>query len=347
MQAFFCQCSNILSFENSHCLQCHAEVGFDPLSGRMETVGSQFRRCANGATYGACNWLLPTGAAEQLCPACQLNETIPDLLVPGNDALWAKMEAAKKRAVYSLLQFGLPIERKSDQRPHGLSFRFLVSEAGAPVVTGHEFGVITLNLEEADDAAREKNRSQLHEPYRTLLGHFRHELGHYYWDQWFEHDSKRDEVLPAFRAVFGDERADYDQALNQHYQSGAPRDWQNSFVTDYATTHPWEDWAETWAHYLHMTDGVETARSFGVAVTAAARPGSEYQAVSCALPAPFDKVDPAPFLGVLNEWMRISLPLNEMSSSLGQGRLYPFVLAPPVARKLHFVHCMMRRPLFR
>lgn len=344
MQKFTCHCSNVLSFENSHCLNCHAEVGYDPLSDRMSEVGPRFRRCGN-AVYGACNWLIPSSSKDQLCLACQLNETIPDLTVPGNDVLWAKMEVAKKRAVYSLLQFGLPVKRKSEACPNGLSFRFLVSVNGAPVITGHENGVITLNLEEADDGVREQNRTRLHEPYRTLLGHFRHELGHYYWDQWFEHDPKRDEVLPAVRAVFGDERADYNQALQRHYQNGAPANWQDSFITSYATMHPWEDWAETWAHYLHMTDAVETAHAFSVDTQSAAKPEHVYDAQSCPLPPPFDKVDATLFLDVLNEWVRLSLPLNEMANSLGQGMLYPFVLSPSAVRKLHLVHCMMFRPL--
>jgi hypothetical protein len=345
MQKLICRCSNILSFENSQCLQCHSEVGYDPASGRMDYVGPAFRRCDNGVAYGACNWLVPAASTDTLCLACQLNETIPDLMVPGNDVLWAKMEAAKKRAIYSLLQFGLPVKRKSADCPNGLAFRFLVSVDEAPVVTGHEHGVITLNLEEANDGVREQNRTRLHEPYRTLLGHFRHEIGHYYWDQWFEIDSKRDEVLPALRAIFGDERVDYSQAMERHYQMGAPPDWQNSFITAYATMHPWEDWAETWAHYLHLTDAVETAHAFCVAADTATKPEHTYGADACALPPPFDKVDPTLFLDVLNEWVRISVPLNEVASSLGQGMLYPFVLSPPAIRKLHFVHSMMCRPL--
>ncbi len=345
MQKFTCQCSNVLTFENSQCLQCGAEVGYDPLSDRMEQVGAKFKRCANGTTYGTCNWLLPAASTDELCLACQLNQTIPDMLVPGNNVLWGKMEVAKKRAIYSLLQFGLPVQRRSESCPHGLAFRFLMPVNGAPVITGHEHGVITLNLEEADDAVREQNRTRLHEPYRTLLGHFRHELGHYYWDQWFEHDSKHEEVLPAFRAVFGDERLDYGQALQNHYNQGAPADWQNSFITAYATMHPWEDWAETWAHYLHMTDAVETARSFHMETEAVVKAADTYGPDICTLPPPFDKVDPGLFLDVLNQWTHVSISLNEMSSSLGQGMLYPFVMSTPAVRKLHFVHCMVCRPL--
>src|SRR6202011_5238904 len=35
-------------------------------------------------------------------------------------------------------------------------------------------------------------------------------------------------------------------------------------VTPYASAHPWEDFAETWAHYFHMVDTLETATAFGL-----------------------------------------------------------------------------------
>ncbi len=103
-------------------------------------------------------------------------------------------------------------------------------------------------------------RVQMHEPYRTLLGHFRHEVGHYYWDRLIAETRWQE----GYRNLFGDERASYADALDHHYKNGAPDNWQESSVSAYATMHPWEDWAETWAHYLHMMDAVDTALGFGM-----------------------------------------------------------------------------------
>src|SRR5437868_9942335 len=127
-------------------------------------------------------------------------------------------------------------------------------------MTGHKDGIVTMKVEEADDVTRVRVRTQMREPYRTLLGHFRHETGHYYWDRLIANS----DWLEPFRGLFGDERASYAEALDRHYQQGAPLDWQPQYVSAYATMHPWEDWAETWAHYLHMMDAVDTALGFGM-----------------------------------------------------------------------------------
>lgn len=344
MRKFSCTCSNTLSFENTLCLQCSTEVGFDPLSGQMKTLNASanFRRCENGYSYGTCNWLIPNSSGDAFCIACNLNQMIPDLTIPDNIILWGKLELAKKRALYSLLHLHLPFHLKCDGQPHGLAFRFLDTVPGIPAITSHEDGVITMNIEEADDVIRERNRQQFHEPYRTLLGHFRHELGHYYWSQWFEYGADDDEPRAAFRSLFGDELADYQEAMSLYYQQGASPDWPQSFVTAYASMHPWEDWAETWAHYLHMMDAVDTARSFHIDIEGHV-PVAFYQPSSCVLPQPFDEEDPQEFLEIVNEWIRISPPLNEMASSLGQNMLYPFALSETTIRKMFFIHCMIQR----
>ena len=131
------------------------------------------------------------------------------------------------------------------------------------MLTGHLNGVVTINVSEADDAERERRRAGLAEPYRTLLGHMRHEVGHYYWKRLVTGDADR---LARFRELFGDDRDDYAAALTRHYQSGPPQDWQDRFVSAYASAHAWEDWAETWAHYLHMTDTIEIAATCGVSL---------------------------------------------------------------------------------
>jgi hypothetical protein len=89
-----------------------------------------------------------------------------------------------------------------------------------------------------------------------LLGHFRHEVGHYFWDRLVATDPHQ---LEEFRVLFGDDRQDYGEALKRHYDEGAPANWQDTYISMYATMHPWEDFAETWAHYLHIVDTLETA----------------------------------------------------------------------------------------
>jgi hypothetical protein len=219
----------------------------------------------------------------------------------------------------------------------GLAFDFIgVDLEGNLPTTGHANGLITLDIKEADDAHREQVRVQMHEPYRTLLGHFRHEVGHYYWDrliansQWLEH----------FRGVFGDERASYADALERHYQQGTPLDWQPHYVSAYATMHPWEDWAETWAHYLHMMDAVDTALGFGMS---AREMDFDYQPFP-----PSTLYDPhhpggTAFLSFVNAWIELAGMLNELSRSMGQPDFYPFVLSPAVIAKLHFIHLVIQQ----
>ena len=202
---------------------------------------------------------------------------IPDLNIPQNIERWRKIELAKRYVFRSLMRWRLPRPNKIDDPDRGLAFDFLGdvgSNTGgaAHVLTGHDDGLITLNVAEGDDVEREKRRAALGEPYRTLVGHFRHEIGHYYWDRLVRDDSRR---LEAFRAVFGDERDDYNGALQRHYSGGPPMDWSVHFISSYATSHPWEDFAETWAHYLHIVDALETARSYGINVRARLDAGRE------------------------------------------------------------------------
>ena len=176
------------------------------------------------------------------------------------------METAKRRLVYSLLNLKLPVANKSEDPRQGLAFAFL-SDVVKPdgsvskILTGHENGLITLNIAEADDATREKVRLAMNEPYRTLLGHFRHEIGHYYWGRLVRGTN----FLEPYRELFGNEEANYDEALKRYYASGPPVNWQDNYISAYATSHPWEDWAETWAHFMHIQDAVEVANDFGLA----------------------------------------------------------------------------------
>ncbi len=304
---------------------------------------THFARCLNLATPAACNWLVPStdpfGSTTGLCRACQLNHKIPDLNDPehlDNGRLWGLVELAKRRLVSALMVLGLPVASKLTEDPeHGLMFDFLRSDSeGGHVMTGHDTGLITISLIEADDATREAARQAMHEPYRTLLGHFRHEVGHYYWDRlvWGT------DWMTGFHTLFGDETADYAEALQRHYDNGPAADWPQHYVSAYASTHPWEDWAECWAHYLHMRDTVDTASSFGLSAKKMQLEFTPFAIDALYLPKhPKAKR----FLAFLNDWTRLTTLLNEMSRSMGQPDFYPFVLPREVVAKLHFIHLLV------
>jgi hypothetical protein len=366
-RAFLCQCGRPVFFRNSVCLACNTPLGYAPPLGKMlplqagphdgtwvafegasspqESPQSRalYRRCGNFSTAAACNWLVQTdaqGAASQsLCECCRLNRTIPDLSVPHNQALWLHIELAKRRLVSSLMALGLPVRSKLTEDPqHGLAFNFLAPTAAAPqVLTGHDNGLITINLEEADDAKREQRRADLREPYRTLLGHLRHEVGHYYWSYLVEGTPWHE----PFRDLFGDERENYQAALDRHYQNGPRTDWAVGYVSAYASAHPWEDWAETWAHYLHMVDTLDTALSFGLdAENIELHYDPFTDKVLYRAPDLFASktADSEVFLLFVNAWTELTGVLNELSRSMGQPDFYPFVLPAAAVTKLHFVH---------
>jgi hypothetical protein len=289
-----------------------------------------YRQCGNGSQYQVCNWWIPTEEKDGLCLACRLNNTIPDLKVPGNQERWHKLELAKRRIVYTLLRLGLLTEALASDKESLLRFNFLGDPAGGPpVLTGHAGGLITINIAEADDAEREKRRVHLHEPYRTLLGHLRHEIAHYYWDRLIAGSLR----LEAFRQHFGDETQNYGAALQNYYQQGPTADWQVRFVSAYASAHPWEDWAETWAHYLHIVDTVETAAGFGMIL----RPKHPDAKAMTADPSKVEKSG-SDFDSILTHWLPLTYALNSLNRGMGLPDLYPFVLSERAIRKLRFVH---------
>ncbi|WP_416136229.1 zinc-binding metallopeptidase family protein [Aquabacterium sp. A7-Y] len=338
-------------FRNSTCTACGTPLGFvasrvtllplepaedkDTWRALGDVATSVYRRCGNFLTPAGCNWLIEDDDSRPrsvLCVACRLNRTIPDLSRAENQRLWMRMEQAKRRLVSQLIGLGLPVRSKREDPSQGLAYDFLRSAPGRPpVMTGHRLGVITINIEEADDAVRERTREEMGEPYRTLLGHFRHEVGHYYWDRlvagtpWHQ----------PCREIFGDEREDYGAALTANYRNGPPADWRRCFVSAYASMHPWEDWAETWAHYLHMRDTIDTAVSFGIVarhLDVAAQPYGPSDL--------WDGGDPngGAFLQLLHSWIDITGVMNEMSSAMGLQDFYPFVLPRRAVAKLHFIH---------
>ena len=361
-RAYRCVCGAQVFFRNNACLQCGRALGFDPWLGQVLAIepedGSglwrpadaalagpdrRYRRCAQLDSSAVCNWLvldrpgLGAPDAPCSCAACRLNRTIPDLGLDKNHEPWRQVELARRRLVSQLIGLGLPVEPRSpDGSNGGLAFDTLSSLPGqVPVMTGHTMGVVTLNLVEADDAHRERIRSEMREPYRTLLGHYRHEVGHYYWDRLVRDDA----CIADFRALFGDERADYGAALSQHYREGAAVDWRERHISSYAGAHPWEDWAETWAHYLHMRDTLDTAVSFGLAPDRVDVDARQYDQAVLQGDLLWDAEG---FIAMLNAWTRLTGVLNELSRSMGLPDFYPFVLSETVVRKLHFVHGRVR-----
>ncbi|MBX9624547.1 MAG: putative zinc-binding peptidase [Gemmataceae bacterium] len=348
MKVFRCDhCRQLVFFENVHCVGCGHTLAFLPdlmVVGSLEPAGGDlwtnplpraggrpYRLCANYTPRNVCNWAVPADDPNAFCRSCRLTTVIPDLSRDGNKAAWFKLEVAKRRLVYTLLALKLPVVCKS-RDPAGLAFEFLADpdDPAVPrVLTGHADGVITLNIAEADDATREAVRNQFHEPYRTLLGHFRHESGHYYWDRLVRGSAR----IGGFRALFGDERVDYAEALKAHHEAGPRADWPDRFVSAYASSHPWEDWAETWAHYLHLVDALETAAACGVRLRPL-RPGDP---TLRAIPDPLGD-EPEPFADLIESWFPLTYLLNNLNRGLGLPDGYPFVLTPPAVEKLRFVH---------
>ena len=342
MQRFTCDCGNVLFFGNSVCLKCGGIVGYDPVSRVMVRLqaGGRYKVCANGPDYGVCNWLLPADDSAALCVACRMNRVIPDLGTDRNRMLWGRMEMAKRRLIYTLQRLGIALPSMDADPVAGLAFEIVSTRSNPTVTTGHLEGVITVNLEEADDTYRQINRQQLGENSRTLLGHFRHESAHYLWHRFLSRLSWDDPLRVAFRERFGDEWQDYAASLSRHYQCGAAAGWEQEYISAYAASHPWEDWAETWAHYLQIVEGLETCESMGIHVRHMALPLERLPVAAGALPAALGPAtdDDDTFLAWLQRWICLSTVLNEISNSVGEPPLYPYVIPLRVAQKLRLAH---------
>ncbi|QDU28265.1 hypothetical protein ETAA8_33650 [Anatilimnocola aggregata] len=353
-RTYRCQCDRPIFFRNSLCLGCKSVLGYEPETGQLRAIepGPQpdtwklpgqttdtplWKRCENFDSPAGCNWLVTADDPEPLCLSCRLNRTIPDLDDAQNSRWWRLIENAKRRLVAQLISLGLPVKSKvSEDTEHGVMFDFLRSPAEGPrVLTGHANGLITINVEEADDSIREKTRHDMREPYRTLLGHFRHEIGHYYWDRLIAETPWHEK----FRELFGDERQDYAESLQRNYTQGPPADWADRHISTYASVHPWEDWAECWAHYLHVVDSLDTALGFGLRgedVEAAIEPFSIDDLYDPKAP------DAKRVVLLVNSWIQLTTVLNELARSMGQPDFYPFVMSRPVLRKIHFIQIVVK-----
>ena len=353
MRTFHCDhCGQPIFFENIQCLRCGSALAFlpqrlamcavEPAPGeaglwqRRDRRGAPhrlYRMCFNHGEYQACNFAVPQEDPNPLCVSCRETRVLPDLSVPDNIGRWYRIEMAKRRLFYTLARLRLVSVNPPNGQRDGPVFEFLADTPGQPVITGHASGVITLNIAEADDTERVRRRVAMHEPYRTLLGHLRHESGHFYWDRLIAEGGR----TAQFRAKFGDETRDYSQALQDYYAGGggANTGWEASHVSAYATSHPWEDWAETWAHYLHMVDLLETGASYNTRFAMA--PHEQVEEVIDPFAAGTDDFDT-----MVRDWVPLTLLVNSLNRSLGQEDAYPFALSPGAVEKLRFVHDVIR-----
>ena len=336
MRDFNCpNCGQRLAFENSLCLSCGSDLGFSlddlallvikpgPESEHAGAVDeSKYQLCAN-LYLAKCNWLVETGPERRLCTSCALTRTRPNQSDTKALAAFATAEKAKRRLIVELNDLNLPIVGRAEDPQYGLAFDLLSSEY-EKVLTGHHNGVITIDLAEGDDVHREQLRIAMAEPYRTVLGHFRHEIGHYYF---YRLVSPSPDYGQRFAELFGEPNVDYQAALGRHYSEGAPAGWEATFVSSYATMHPAEDWAETFAHYLHIRDTLDTSASFGFAPAGAT----------------FDRrsLGPSGFDTIIEMWLPLAWGLNMVNRSMGKEDIYPFVLPPAVLEKMRFVHSII------
>jgi len=301
--------------------------------------GRGYRKCKNYSVHEVCNWMIPNEDDNEYCKSCQLTTAIPNLDDPENKILWYRMEQGKRRLLHTLIRLNLPVVNREKDPLKGISFQFLEDQVEDEygneltvknyVMTGHNAGVITINLNEAEPSTRIEMREKMNERYRTLLGHFRHESGHYYWDRLIKGTGFLDE----FRLLFGDERLNYSQAMKDYYAKGPSTNWQNVWISAYASMHPWEDWAETWAHYLHMLDTLETANDF------------EFNISNSKIVDPFadillstEEYRESSFTSLFNDWCSLTTSLNALNRSMGLDDAYPFVISLTALEKLRFVH---------
>lgn len=352
MKLFQCtNCKNTVVFENNKCVNCGYLLGYSSYYNKIvaldtnaskwqvpELEGKTYEYCEN-YKHKVCNWLVDVSRGRKFCLACSLNRTIPHILDDANLAKWKHIEIAKHRLVYQLLRFSLPVVSKIEDDLKGFCFDFLaredLPEESKDTKTGHANGVITLLISEADPVIREQVKQQMAERYRTLLGHFRHEVGHYFWDLLIRDNP---DILEEFRIIFGDESQSYADALTNHYNNGPQANWQQNFISKYASSHPWEDWAETWSHYLHLTDVLETAYNFGLRSNPKITAKQKIK-----MNASFDPYKETSFEKIMDTGIPLLFTLNSMNRSMGEDDPYPFIISEPVKNKLKFIHNLLKR----
>ncbi|MCJ9754462.1 putative zinc-binding metallopeptidase [Neorhizobium sp. BETTINA12A] len=347
MRLYDCDhCGQTIHFDNRSCVNCGHRLAFVPehlaMHALVQDEGEEtwhlvarpdykVRHCANAA-MDICNWTVSADDPHPFCPACRHNRLVPDASTEVGLSQWRRISQAQRHLFYSLLRWNLPHTNRDEDPQGGLVFDFLIDAVQpdgtvVPAMTGHEDGLIAIRAAEADDATREQVRVSMNEPYRTMLGHFRHETGHYVWDKLVRDGGRLEE----FRAIFGDENLDYGTALQRNYEQGPPPGWQDFYISTYASTHPWEDFAECFAHYLHIVDTLETARAYGMVI----EPRGHAEMAAEVAFNPYAARDAEQ---LVSAWVPFSMALNSIHRSMGQPDLYPFVLSQAVMVKLEYIH---------
>jgi hypothetical protein len=332
MRPFECeQCGLRVPFDASSCSACGAELGYHAANRAVRELlptaitraytlrdsGRLHWRCLNAA-WG-CNGIVTAHTSAVWCRACSLTRGRPDDHRPEPLAAWVEAEHAKRRLIHQLDELGLPITPRSREAPHGLAFDF-VAIPDAAGITGHADGIVTLDLAEVDDTHRDAVRRQFGERFRSVLGHLRHEIGHYFWPVLVT----APHALAAFRELFGDERAPYAAALDAHY-SHPGTEWDSErYVTAYASAHPFEDWAETFAAYLQLLELTDTAGFHGLVDD----PHDQHQGEASTVD--FDRAAAA--------WARLCPILDEMRAATGDNTTFPAAPTRHTMDKLTFVH---------
>lgn len=351
MNVFSCQCGNTLHFENSSCVVCRREVAWCPACEGIRSLTpideytyhcdhcqAQLVKCTNYREYQVCNRAIEVKTTwqqtEAYCTCCALNRVVPDMSVPGNQEKWYKLEAAKRRMLYTLDLLGLPYGSRYDGFPLPLTFDFKgdIMQTNQPgleamlvekVFTGHANGVITINIDEADPVEREKLRVDFGEARRTLIGHFHHEIGHYYWQLLVQNALEAE-----CKQVFGDHtQLNYIAAMNNYYANGPQPNWQNQFISAYASMHPWEDFAETFRAYLEMITVLDTAENVNLLLEE--EEGVDFQGT--------------PLVKLLIKYEQLGIKLNELNRTMGLLDMVPEVFNEPVVKKMTFIHKLVKR----
>ncbi len=339
MKTYTCQCNNTLHFDNSQCVSCLREVGWCPNCQGIRAADyngqsyvclhcqTHLQKCTNYSVHQVCNrWVVDNGPhTSELCDYCQFNDTIPDTSIPENKKRWYDIEVAKRQMLYNLDILNLPYGTAAEGFELPLSFDFMadtLNEAGetVPVHTGHADGKITINIREADPVEREKLRVNFGEPHRTLVGHFRHEIAHYYWQLLVQNKCE-----PEFKRIFGDhENPLYSDALHAYYQNGPRPDWQHNYISAYATMHPWEDFAETFGAYLDMVAVLDTAENVRLTIGKSTDDSAS-------------ELD-----GMLRRYEMLGIKINEINRTMGLLDLVPEVFNASVVEKLRFIHWLVK-----
>ncbi len=301
MRVYHCpKCRNRVWFNNCTCT-CGLMVGYDP---DADAMVSEFTPCTNRDAIG-CNWTADGDSG--FCRSCSMTRTHPDMAVDGNAELWTRAEAAKRWVIANLVALGWFGRNDAGDRPVFKLLSETTRDGPARTVMGHADGLITINVSEADPAEIVARRERMEEPYRTMIGHFRHEIAHFLF---LRLAAENEGFEVAFRVMFGDEREDYGGALKRHYAAEDDGGWRDAHISHYASAHPHEDWAETAAHVMHLTDLLDSAQALG-----------------------FTNETPPDNLAAA---MDIGLAVNHLNRSMGMEDAYPFVVTEVVRQKLDF-----------